>query len=208
MPVHLEDRQLAKRLRRGDRRAFDRFFQDYFARLYRFAQARLPDDRDATAEVVQTSLTKAMRHIRKYRGEAALFTWLCSICRNEIADWHRRHARYRTHVVLSEDHPEVRAAVESLHAPDEAGPQQTQQRSEAARLIQVALDRLPPRYGDALEWKYIEGRSVKEIAGRLAISADAAQSLLARARRAFQDIYAELVGPAFGTGEKTKQAHS
>ena len=71
------------------------------------------------------------------------------------------------------------------------------QKFEAARLIQVALDKLPPSYGDALEWKYIEGHSVKEIARRMGVSHEAAQSLLARARRAFEEIYSTLTGPVF-----------
>lgn len=193
MPIHPDDKRLARRLRKGDPRAFEVFFNEHFSRLYRFAQARLPDDREVIREVVQTTLTKALRHIRRYRGEAALFTWICAICRNEIADWHRRNAGYHRHIVLVEDDPEVRAAVESLHAPAALEPAREQQRREAARLVQVALDRLPARYGDALEWKYIEGRSVREIADRLRISVEAAQSLLARARRAFEDIYSTLV---------------
>lgn len=41
MPVYLEDKRLAKQLLAGDVRAFDRFFDDNFARLYRFAMARM-----------------------------------------------------------------------------------------------------------------------------------------------------------------------
>ena len=86
--------------------------------------------------------------------------------------------------------------VEALDAPLDDDPQRQYQKHEAARLIQVALDRLPPKYGDALEWKYIEGYSVKEIATRLELSPEAAQSMLARARRSFQDIYGTLAQPA------------
>ena len=55
---------------------------------------------------------------------------------------------------------------------------------ETTRLIQVALDQLPTHYGDALEWKYVYGFSVDEIAAKLGIGFEAAQSLLARAKRA------------------------
>jgi RNA polymerase sigma-70 factor (ECF subfamily) len=55
------------------------------------------------------------------------------------------------------------------------------------RLVHAVLDRLPNRYGEALEWKYVEGRSVEEIGDRLGIGHTAAQSLLARARVAFRD---------------------
>jgi RNA polymerase sigma-70 factor, ECF subfamily len=55
--------------------------------------------------------------------------------------------------------------------------------------VQAILDRLPARYGDALEWKYVEGLSVMEIAERLGVGAKAAESLLTRARTAFRDAY-------------------
>ena len=67
------------------------------------------------------------------------------------------------------------------------------------RLIQVALDRLPPHYGDALELKYIEGYSVKEIAERMELGLEATQSLLARAKRAFGDVYGSLTAPINAT---------
>jgi len=197
VPIYLEDKALVKRLLRGDQRAFDQFFNDNFARLYRFAHARMSDDREATREIVQTALSKALSKICDYRGESALFTWLCVICRNEIIDWARRNARYREHIVLTEDYPEIQAAVDSFVAPPAADPRQQYQKHEASRLVQVALDKLPPRYGDALEWKYIEGYSVKEIAGRMGVSQDAVQSLLARARKAFEEIYSTLAKPVF-----------
>ena len=187
-----DDKLLVKRLLAGDEQALSRFFDENFSRLYRFALARLPDDADAVRDVVQVSLTKAIRKLDSYKAEAALFTWLCSICRNEISDWLKRNGRYREHIVLTEDLPTVRAAVESLRMPDATGPERQYRRTEVLRLIQVALDALPPHYGDALEWKYIEGYSMREIGERMNIGSEAAQSLLARARRAFAEVYGSL----------------
>lgn len=195
MPIYLEDKRLVKRLCAGDERAFNVFFDENFPRLYRFALARMRGDTEACRDVVQSALTKALRNIRSYRGESALFTWLCVICRNELVDWARRNAKYRETIVLTEDEPGIRQVVEALDAPAGDQPADRYQRHEAARLIQVALDRLPPRYGDALEWKYIEGHSVKEIARRMHLSPEAAQSLLARAKLAFRDVYGTLTGP-------------
>ena len=190
--VWLDDKRLVKRLLRGDERAFDQFFDENFSRLYRFALTRLSDDPDAAREVAQITLSRAVRKLHTYKGEAALFTWLCTICRNETSDWLARQGRYRDHIVLAEDFAEVRAAVDSLWEPEDLGPEAQFRRTELLRLIQVALDRLPPSYGNALEWKYIEGHSVREIAERMGIGREAAQSLLARARRAFADVYSSL----------------
>lgn len=192
MPVYMEDRRLAGQLLAGDARAFDQFFDENFARLYRFAMARLSDDPEGAKEVVQMVMIRALRKMHTYRAESAMFTWLCAICRNEISDWLKRRGRYRDHIVLVEDSPEVRAAVDSIQAPAADRPEQNYQRMEALRLIQVALDRLPPKYGDVLEWKYVEGYSVREIAVRLGIGREATQSLLARAKRAFAEAYGAL----------------
>ena len=105
MTDELEDRRLVKRLLAHDREAFNAFFDGYFPRLYRFARARLGEDPDTTKEIVQVTLTKAIRKLGSYRGEAALFTWLCTICRHEIADHRERVARERKHVVLTEECP-------------------------------------------------------------------------------------------------------
>jgi RNA polymerase sigma-70 factor (ECF subfamily) len=197
MTVYFEDKRLVKQLLAGDKRAFEQFFEENFARLYRFALSRLSDDPDAAREVAQISLTRAVRKLHAFRGESALFTWLCAICRNETSDWLSRQGRYREHIVLTEDFPEIQAAVDSIHAPSQMSPERHYRRVELLRLIQVALDKLPPRYGDVLEWKYIEGHSVKEISKRLNLGDEATQSLLARAKRAFADVYSSLTD---GTG--------
>ena len=192
MPVYLDDKRLVKKLLSGDERAFDGFFEDNFSRLYRFALVRLSDDPDAAREIAQIVLTRAMQKLHTYRAESALFTWLCAICRNEVSDWLSKQGRYRQHIVLTEDFPEVQAAVDSFQAPFEENPEANYQRLEKLRLIQVALDNLPPRYGDVLEWKYVEGHSVREISSRLNIGYEATQSLIARAKRAFADVYKTL----------------
>ena len=206
MTDELEDRRLVKRLLAHDRDAFNAFFDGYFPRLYRFARTRLGGDPDTTKEIVQVTLTKAVRKLDSYRGEAALFTWLCTICRNEIADHRARVARERQHVVLTEDSPDIRAAVEAIAAPASDEPEDNFRRLEATRLIQVALDQLPTHYGNALEWKYVYGFSVEEIAAKLGVGVEAAQSLLARAKRGFPEVYGTLTrelvkGQAEGAGK-------
>jgi RNA polymerase sigma-70 factor (ECF subfamily) len=182
-----DDSQLVRRMLAGEERAFTAFFEIYFPRVYRFALPRLGRNEDTAKDVVQTTLIKAMRKLGDYRGDAALFTWLCQICRREIADHVRSHRRHSDKVVLIEDSDEVRAALESIEAPSGDDPLRRADAAELKRLVHAVLDRLPNRYGEALEWKYVEGRSVEEIGDRLGIGHTAAQSLLARARAAFRD---------------------
>ncbi len=179
------DRRLVKRMLAGDGAAFERFFDDHFPGLYRFALARLEHDADAADEVVQATLCKAIDRLDGYRGEAALFSWLCMICRNLITDHHRRAGRRPRAVELQEEVPEIRAALELLSASG-AGPEVDLKRKEVARWVRVTLDSLSPRYRRALEWKYVHGLSVKEIAARLEVGPKAAESLMTRSRQAFR----------------------
>ena len=182
-----EDRELVQQMLAGEERAFGEFFSIYFPRVFRFALPRLNRNEDDAKDVVQATMVKAMRKLGDYRGEAAMFTWLCQICRREIASHVRSERRYSDKVVLIEDSEDVRAALESIEAPAADDPLRRCDGAELKRLVHAVLDRLPGRYGEALEWKYVEGRSVEEIGDRLGIGHTAAQSLLARARVAFRD---------------------
>jgi RNA polymerase sigma-70 factor (ECF subfamily) len=185
----VSDRELVARLLRGDALAFESFFAAYSSALYRFAMPRVGYDAAAAEEVVQAALALAVRKLATFRGEAALLTWLCTFCRHEISAYFERARRHPARVSLSEDHPEVRAALESL-AHEAESPEQALLQKEVARRVHGVLDALPRHYADALEWKYLEGMSVNEIAARLELSAKAAESLLTRAREAFRDGFA------------------
>jgi RNA polymerase sigma-70 factor, ECF subfamily len=184
------DKALVSRMLARDEAAFELFFDTYAPGLYRFAVARLKYDGDAAEEVVQATLCKAITKLATYRGEAALFTWLCTFCRHEISAHYDRLRRTAHETPLIEETPDVRAALESLGAASADGPDERLRRRELARLVQMTLDYLPDRYGDALEWKYIQELSVQEIALRLTVSPKAAESLLSRAREAFRDAFA------------------
>lgn len=199
MPIEHADRFLVARLLRGDEDAFTEFFDRNFAALYRFALPRVGDE-DVAEEVVQTTLCRAVRKLASYRGEAALLTWLTTICRREISTYFEQRKKVPPMIALSDDLPEIRAALESLGA-ESLSTESSVQRRELGRIVQVVLDRLPGRYGDALEWKYIDGFSVAEIAERLTLAPKAAESLLTRARAAFRDAFKAAYGSGWNGDE-------
>jgi len=163
------DQELVSRLLRGDARAFDEFFNEYYPKLFRFAKRRMPRDATGAEDVAQASICRALESLHTFRGEAALMTWLCTLCRREMsARW--RESRDFVATAMTEDDPEVRAA----------------------------LDYLPAPYADILEWKYVRDLSVAEIAGRLGRSVKATESLLTRAREAFRETFTLLRGDAPG----------
>ncbi len=189
------DRRLARRLLRGDEQAFRAFVDEYFPRLYRYAHSRLRVEADVD-DVVQATLAQAARRLETYRGEATLLTWLVQICRHEISRCLQQSVKHTdvARPFLQDD--VLRAVVESIEIAADDTPEADSRRLEIIGLIQFALDQLPERYALALELKYIEGCSSRDIASRLHISDEATQSLLARARRAFKDVCGEALHSA------------
>ncbi|UCF68325.1 MAG: RNA polymerase sigma factor [Acidobacteriota bacterium] len=188
-----EDYELVQRMLAGDESAFDAFFDGHFDRLVRFALPRVHHDPDLAEEIVQETLARAIHKLHSFRGEAALFTWLCTFCRREISAHFRRRGREPSRVSLVEDQPQIKQALEALSR-EATSAEDELRRREIVRRVHVTLDHLPDKYGRALEWKYMVGLSVHEIASRLGLSGKAAESLLTRARRAFERGFRTLSG--------------
>jgi RNA polymerase sigma-70 factor, ECF subfamily len=195
------DRKLVRAMLKGDQRVLHAFYDEYFQKLYRYAARRmkLPCDID---EVVQSALAIAARHIATYRGEATLLAWLIRICRNEVAKHYALTAPSKAAISLLDDDV-LRAAVESLEAPALDEPDWAARHSELVARVQSALDQLPGRYADALQLKYFDGFSSKEIAEQFGMGDEAVQSLLARARRAFREICSITLMFEFDTDRRT-----
>jgi RNA polymerase sigma-70 factor (ECF subfamily) len=185
-PQVVKDRSLAAQVAAGDQAAFDAFFKEYFPRLFRFTLTRVDNNEELAEEIVQRTMCIVVRKMGSFRGEALLFTWLCQICRNETnAVFRRRKIEMREDVPI-EDHPGVQAALESVAA-DDGRPESAMRREEIANFVRVTLEHLPSKYAQALELKYVQGYSVKEIATSLNVGEKAAESILTRSRVAFKE---------------------
>ena len=138
---------------------------------------------------MQQTYCRAFEKLATIRGEASLFGWMCQICRNAIADLRRHASTWRP---SSERRPyaTIGTFLEALSAPLADEPESQVSRMELIRLIQSTLDCLPSHYGDVLEWKYIDGLALEEIATRLELGSKATESLLGRARGAFREAMA------------------
>lgn len=190
--VH-NDRSLVEKLLAGDRGAFDACFSEYYPKLYRFALRRLRGDASTAEDVAQATLCRALESLHTYRGEAALYTWLCALCRRELAA--RWNSQVRpTPLEAAEDDPEIRAALESLLAAGADDPVLAADASQLREAVLAALDYLVPLYASVLELKYVHELSVAVIAERIGRSQKATESVLTRARLAFREAFSLLNG--------------
>ncbi|MDE0539387.1 MAG: sigma-70 region 4 domain-containing protein [Rhodospirillales bacterium] len=99
---------------------------------------------------------------------------------------HFKRTNRQPKVVSMDQNEQLRWEVEEMAA-DLNRPEQAQASADHQAFVHHLLDALPGNYGDILEWKYIEGLSVEEIAEQLSTTSLAIQSKLARARRDFKE---------------------
>jgi len=141
------------------------------ATLYGFVFARVGGHVGAAEDLIQETLLEACRSAHTYRGESSRSTWICAIARRRIARYYEKErreevARAGLSLVPTDDEPDDLAITE------------LEDRDEVIR----ALGRLSVSHRQVLVLKYLDGRSVAEIADELGRSAVQVQSLLQRAR--------------------------
>jgi RNA polymerase sigma-70 factor (ECF subfamily) len=184
-----DEQDLVDRMRRGEQRAFDQFFVAYAARLGAFAARRCPLDASSLEDVVQVTMINAMRGLATFRGGSALFTWLCQICRNHLADLRRKSDRNPKAQSLDELEASS-AAGDVVALTDFRDPLDECAEDSTRRAVRRAVNRLPSSYARILELRFGDDLTVPEIARILQLSESAAESRLVRARHAFRDAWA------------------
>jgi RNA polymerase sigma-70 factor (ECF subfamily) len=156
--------------------------------LYAFCLYRVGRNPHLCEEVVQETLLRALRDLDHYdpaRSKDNILPWLTGLARNEI---HRVLARERGGVSLEALWGKMDKELLPLYARLDSEPfgEEVLRKEETRELVNATMSQLPPHYREALEAKYITGKSVRDLATVWRLSEKAAESLLTRARHAFR----------------------
>lgn len=192
-PPNPESRDLLRRAAAGDHGALTQFYEAHVDGLYAFVFPRVGRDASLAEDVVQETFLRALARTADYDPErGSLAVWLAWQARNAIRDGLREHRRGDA---LAQAAAALDATMAQLYRALDRGPiaDELLARAETRDLVTMTIAALPPRYRDALESKYVREDSMASIAAALAITEDAAKSLLARARRAFRATFEALV---------------
>ena len=179
----MTDAELIRQMQAGCRSALAEFYERYFRILWRYVYAFSAPGRQHVEEIVSETFLTAMRSLDGLQPSGgSLSGWLITIARNKLHDLHRRERTRATQPL--DAHPQAAVAADG-----DFDPGADLQRHEHRRQIAEVLDALAPDARQALEWKYLDHRSVREIAQRLARSEKSVESLLYRARQSFREHY-------------------
>jgi RNA polymerase sigma-70 factor (ECF subfamily) len=184
-----EQAAIAAGLRQGERSAWTRLYEGYSLDVWRYVARLVGSDAAAVADVVQEVFLAAAGSARQFDAErGSLWAWLTGIAHRQVAAYWRqasRQSRLRSLVEAK--------ALEVQHLLDAAQEVQwLEQRLDCADLVRAVLAELPPDYAALLAAKYLDERSLEDIALETGSSAEAIKSKLARARREFRQKYETL----------------
>jgi len=179
---------------RGDTAAVQMMADDLLGPLYRFCLYRVGRNRHLCEEVVQETLVRALRDLDHYdppRANNNIFPWITGLARNEI---HRVLNRERASVSLETLWAKMDRELLGLYARLDSEPfaDEVLLREETRELVNATMSQLPPHYREALEAKYVTGKSVRDLADLWRTTEKAVESQLTRARKAFRATFLAL----------------
>ncbi len=182
-----QERDVAYGLRHGKTEAWQALYDAYCRRVWcAIAQLLGPDSTDI-ADVVQETFLAAARSARNYDpAKGTLWMWLSGIARRHVALHCRRQQR---HGRVSDDNSPVARQIAGWLDDRQQLPEDVLAAAETASLVRSVLTQLPADYEELLTAKYCEGVSVDQIARSKNSSSTAVRSKLARARRAFRQVF-------------------
>ena len=179
---------------RGDGAAVQMMADALLEPLYRFCLYRVGRNRHLCEEVVQETLVRALRDLDHYdspRANNNIFPWITGLARNEI---HRVLNRERAGASLEALWAKMDRELLTLYARLDSEPfaDEVLLREETRELVNATMSQLPPHYREALEAKYVTGKSVRDLADLWRTTEKAVESQLTRARKAFRATFLAL----------------
>ncbi len=175
----LNETDLVQGLRKQNPVAVQHLCECWLPSVWRFVYVRVGGDQHLTEDIVSETVLALIKAAGKPEAEINNpGGWLRTVAGNKVNDHFRAAARVQ-HLI---DQALINS--ETREADDPAGQQELEEQRTEVRGV---MDTLPEQHRIALEWKYIERLSVREIAGRMSLTEKAVESLLFRARREFRD---------------------
>ncbi len=162
--------------------AFGLLVEEHQRRVYAAAY-RLTGNAAAAEDITQETFIAAWRHLKSFRGESSLKTWLLRIAANKSRSYWR-WKKLRTWVGLDQrDADGEGPALQEMLPDDPAGrPEQAALAADLERRVQAAISALPPRQREVAALRAQE-LSVAEIAAILGMAEGTVKAHWFEARR-------------------------
>jgi RNA polymerase sigma-70 factor, ECF subfamily len=174
-----EDTKLIQLALKGDQSSFARLRQKYHDAIFNLIY-RMIREKDEVEDLTQEAFIKAFASLSSFNDEYAFSTWLYKIATNNCIDYIRRKKLH----TFSIDKPiESKESDFSFELPDSSNePDQEMIATQRRKLLDDAINSLPPKYRQVIVMRHQEELEYQEIARILKLPLGTVKAHIFRAR--------------------------
>ena len=181
MANEFTDKELVKRVQRGDKGAFDLLVLKYEQKIVNLVMRYVRDPEQAL-DISQEAFVKAYRALPRFRGDSAFYTWLYRIAVNTAKNHLAAQRRRPTDIELDLQDPEQYGLHAKLKDTDD--PEGVTLSKELQETLERAIEALPDDLRTAIILRELDGMSYEEIAQTMDCPVGTVRSRIFRARDA------------------------
>ncbi|MGI9220990.1 MAG: RNA polymerase sigma factor RpoE [Woeseiaceae bacterium] len=175
------DKELVKRVQKGDKGAFDLLVVKYEHKIVNLVM-RYVRDPETAMDISQEAFIKAYRALPRFRGDSAFYTWLYRIAVNTAKNHLAAQRRRPADIELDLQDPDQYGLHAKLKETDT--PEAVSLSQELQETLERAIQALPDDLRTAIVLRELDGMSYEEIAQTMDCPVGTVRSRIFRARDA------------------------
>jgi RNA polymerase sigma-70 factor (ECF subfamily) len=175
------DKELVKRVQKGEKGAFDLLVLKYEHKIVNLVMRYVRDPEQAL-DISQEAFIKAYRALPRFRGDSAFYTWLYRIAVNTAKNYLAAQRRRPMDIELDLQDPEQYGLHAKLKESDT--PEGLALSQELQDTLERAIAALPDDLRQAIILRELDGMSYEEIAQTMECPVGTVRSRIFRARDA------------------------
>ena len=175
------DKELVKRVQKGEKGAFDLLVLKYEHKIVNLVM-RYVRDPEMALDITQEAFIKAYRALPRFRGDSAFYTWLYRIAVNTAKNYLAAQRRRPMDIELDLQDPEQYGLHAKLKETDT--PEGMALSQELQETLERAIAALPEDLRQAIILRELDGMSYEEIAQTMDCPVGTVRSRIFRARDA------------------------
>ncbi len=175
------DKELVKRVQKGDKGAFDLLVLKYEQKIVNLVMRYVRDPEQAL-DISQEAFIKAYRALPRFRGDSAFYTWLYRIAVNTAKNYLAAQRRRPMDIELDLQEQEQYGLHAKLKETDT--PETVSMGHELQETLERAIEALPDDLRTAIILRELDGMSYEEIAQTMDCPVGTVRSRIFRARDA------------------------
>jgi RNA polymerase sigma-70 factor, ECF subfamily len=180
-----ENKALAQGLRRRDPELLDRLIEEYQYRLFRYL-TYITGNQERAEDFFQETWIRVLERGHLYDGKYKFESWLFTIARNLVIDWHRHKKPQSLDALLDPDE----GVPMEFASEDDASPLNLVLLGERGARVRASLGQLPAIYREVLLLRFQEDMKLEDISRILTIPLPSVKSRLYRGLNALKKVLA------------------